>query len=98
MYAEVEKIVSEHFGVSIEEIQSGGRGVPRNVSDARHFTWYILYHVLGFKGKPIARRYNVTQRSILLSVATLKDGVRMQSFYANHYRQLQKQLRMHDII
>lgn len=96
MFENVEGVVSAHFNVTPEQIRTGGKS--RDITDARHFIWYILHTTMGYNGKKIAREYKVTARNVYYSVAVIRDGIRTQPFYSKHLSDIQKELGDHEII
>lgn len=90
MFEDVERIVGTHFNVTPEQIRAGGK--YRNITDARHFLWYILHTTLGYNGKSISKEYRVTPRNIYYSVALIRDGIHTQPFYSKHFSEIQREL------
>lgn len=97
MRQDVENIVGEHFGVTIDQLHNP-KCDSRNTMDARHFLWYILHHVLGYKMSTLVEEYHTTERNIAHHIAKIKDGVQLQPFYARHCGELMKQLREMNIL
>lgn len=95
MFDLIEQIIANHFEISHQVLLKGN---TRPACDARHFLWYILHCVMGYSGKYVAKRYGVSARNVLYFSALIRDGIKNQSFYAKHYRQIQSALRRLDII
>lgn len=95
MFSIIEQIIANHFGITQEELL---RERTRPASDGRHFLWYVLHCVMGYRSKTVARAYHISPRNVLLYSAIVRDGIKNQPFYANHFRQIQADLRMLDII
>lgn len=99
MYRKVERIVSGQLGVPVEIIRSGvSENGNRTISDARHFVWYILHGVLGYRTSAIAEEYRTSQRNIFLANAIIREGIRTQPYFAKHYRAMQAEMREEEII
>lgn len=90
-FEDIERIVGEHFNVPVEQLVSGGN--TRDITDARHFLWYILNTIMGFNGTMISKHYGVTTRNVFYSVALIRDGIKNQPFYSKHMAEIQEQLK-----
>lgn len=81
MEQEIENIVCNYFGITIEEFYS--KRNFSNISDARHFVCYILHCRYGYSFAYLARRYSISKRNMQKRVAKIKNGVATQPFYRN---------------
>lgn len=90
-----EKVVANHFGISVEDMVQGGKA--RKITDARHFLWYILYYVYGFKISFITQRYGITRRNFFYFVTAIKEGAKYQQFYHRHLATLLNELKSVDL-
>lgn len=91
MYELLEEIISEHFGIKKEALVGNSRQRP--YSDGRHFLYYILYYIFGYKVSAIADRYGRTRRNIYDSIDLIHDSIRLQPYYRDTYRQLMDEIR-----
>lgn len=98
MYRIIEDTIAPLFGVTPEDIRDISPHNTRDVLDARHFIWFVLHEVLGYRSVVIASEYGVTKRNINHYISDFSDGLRCQPFYANNYRRILSALKEKDII
>lgn len=97
MNTQIEEIIIGHFRVTPEQLRSP-RSETRNIADAKHFLWYMLYRVMGYPANDIAGEYRTTRRNLFYSVAQIGDGIKTQSFYANHCRDILREMKKLELI
>ena len=95
MIEQVEQIVAGHFGVSVENMKAGK---SRRDNDARHFLWYFLHCVLGFRGSVIAKTYGVAARNVYYYSSLIKDGLSRERFYTKNCMEIQAKLKDVEIL
>lgn len=88
----IESIVANHFGVTPEQLRAP-RSDSQNTADARHFLWYFLCYVLGYKPAAVAEEYNTSRRNVSLSVVLIRDGIQIQPALSRHCAEITKQLK-----
>lgn len=93
----IESIVTSHFGVTSEQVRMRGRG-PQEITDARHFLWYFLCFVMGYKTDAVAKEYNTTQRNVNYSITLIRDGIQIQPSFARHCAEITKQLKEYNLL
>lgn len=98
MYAAVEQVVCEIFHVTPEQVRDINPHNLRDTRDARHFVWYVMHEVLGYRSLAIAEEYGVTKRNINHFVSLIDSGVHNHPFYARHYRTILNKLKESNII
>lgn len=95
MIEKVEQIVAEHFGVTVEQMKAGK---SRRDNDARHFLWYFLHCVLGFRGSVLSRTYGVAARNVYYYSSLVKDGLAREPFYSKNCMEIQAKLKELEIL
>lgn len=90
MFEKIENIVADSFGISRERLI--GKELLREVTDAKHFLYYILYCIYGYKALSIAERYGVTKVNVYSSIRQIHTGIRTQKYYANIHARLLKDI------
>lgn len=86
---EIEETVCAVYGKNPETIRED-RSLDRNTTECIHFIWYIRHCVMGETVRSIARAYRRNPRTVKYRVAKIRDGIRMQPYYAARYRQIQE--------
>lgn len=81
-----EMAVADHFNIDQKNFHE--KNLLRDVTDAKHFLWYVLYNVLGYPINEITKRYGMTRRNFFYAVSTIKDCSKTQKFYADHLSQI----------
>lgn len=92
MYKKIEEIVEKHFNLDPDQLRNIGN-MTRNVTDARSFTWYILRYRFGYSARTLAVEYKVSRRSIFYGMGNVRNGLKYQPFYQQHYRQIMEKVK-----
>lgn len=90
MFEQIESIIADSFGISRERLI--GKELLREVTDAKHFLYYILYFIYGYKAISIAERYGVTKVNVYSSIRQIHNGIRTQKYYANIHARILKDI------
>ena len=91
MYNRIEQEVAEYFGISPESIRSSS--MKRVDTQARHYVWYILYYIFGFKAAAIAYEYGVTRQLVHHSVKQVHEWIRLYPDCAETYSDIMNRLK-----
>lgn len=92
MYKVVEEIIERHFNLDPNQLRNLGN-MTRNVTDARSFTWFVLRYHFGYSARTLAVEYGVSRRSIFYGMSNVRNGIKHQPFYQQHYRQIMEMLK-----
>lgn len=76
-----DRIISDYYGVSLEDIRKKDRGRSRVETECLHFIWYF-HHYHGDKSlRGLAREYDRSARNIRFCLAKIREGICLQKYY-----------------
>lgn len=87
----VEKTIAEHFRISRSDFYS--KSQERDVTDAKHFLWYVLNTTYGLRVGIIAMAYSTSRQNVHYSITLIREGIKFQPFYEKHYHDILKEIR-----
>lgn len=87
-YKTIEDVVAKHFGICVDDMKHYRKRKPMRVTDARHFVWYILCRLFGYRTEVVAKDYGTTTRNIQIGASMVSDGLKNQPFYSRHLAQI----------
>jgi len=90
LYQQIGTVIARHFGVEYSDLT--GKVKRRDIIDARQFLWYFLNDSFGISAQVLASDFCASKRNVYYAIATIRDGLRTQSFYSRNNRQIENEI------